>query len=142
MRGHAFQRDGHALLMFSEADGVEFRYFSQAPDKYFWFMGCANGTTQSWDGCSLRFIDLLIPDNRPGQTEKINLSGLPWHLIATDLKKITGMTFDDPSMKYIWQGPGRCIGIIFFFLIPSICAACENFLSVQTYIVHSQTTLK
>ena len=92
-------------LLFSDGGGFQFRYFSQAPDKYFWIFGCLNGTTQSWNTCPFKFFDLAIPDIRPGKAGEINLSGLPWHLIAQDLR-IIGIKFSDPDMTYIWQGPG------------------------------------
>ena len=82
------------------------RFYSQVPDRYFWTVGCADGTVQNFDACPLRFADLVIRDTRPGNTGEININEMPWHLVSKDLASFAGLTFDDPEMQYLWTGPG------------------------------------
>ena len=101
-------------FLFPEGAEIQYRWFSQAPDKYFWMFFCNNGTVKTFDSCIGGFVDLQIRDTRPGMTGEINLNGLPWHLIAEDIK-FTGIKFED--IKYIWRGPRNC----FIFLILGRC---------------------
>jgi hypothetical protein len=37
---------------------------------------------------------------------ELDLQGLPWHLIASDLKTHFNMDMSDDKVKFSWKGPG------------------------------------
>ena len=96
--------------MYLVSDIGESRFYSQSPNKYFWWVNCFDGPVQSFDSCGAGFAYLFVPDREkltppvPGMTGEINLYGLPWDRIAKDAEEITGQTIS--SFKYTWTGTG------------------------------------
>ncbi|XP_052223500.1 uncharacterized protein LOC127839258 [Dreissena polymorpha] len=78
-------------------------FYSQDPSKYIWMLLCRTpGPTPG--SCTFGFFDLAIKDTRTNLTGDLNLVGLPWDMIAADLRATRGLTFDNPVVQYVWTG--------------------------------------
>ncbi|XP_045185180.2 uncharacterized protein LOC123543156 [Mercenaria mercenaria] len=88
--------------MNSTMDGA---FYSQDIDKYFWYDTCYeyNNTNQ----CTTRYLDLIVRKTLYLDTDdgELDLQGLPWHLIAADLKNHFNLEFTDERLKFAWKGP-------------------------------------
>ncbi|XP_053387470.1 uncharacterized protein LOC128551103 [Mercenaria mercenaria] len=86
---------------------MDAKFFSQNLDQYFWYDSCYeyNDANQ----CTIRYLDLLVrkdryPDSDENDSE-LDLQGLPWHQIVSDLKNHFNMKISDVKMKFSWKGP-------------------------------------
>ncbi|XP_060574325.1 uncharacterized protein LOC132732007 [Ruditapes philippinarum] len=81
------------------------KFYSQDLKTYVWFYTCY--TSDEGNDCTAEYIDLLVSKNKfPDSSDsELDLQGLPWHLIATDLKTHFNMDMSDDKVKFSWKGP-------------------------------------
>ncbi|XP_060554849.1 uncharacterized protein LOC132715799 [Ruditapes philippinarum] len=84
---------------------MDAKFYSQDLDHYFWYDSCYE--YDSDNKCTTRYLDLLVSKTRYSDSDdsELDLQGLPWHLIASDLKYHFNMDMSDDKMKFSWKGP-------------------------------------
>ena len=96
------------FLLEDAINSIHYRFFSQAPVRYFWFLFCIAGSPETWNDCPSAALDLFIPGNQhiynATSTMELDLMGLPLAEIAEDCLRFTGIAMED--VKFIWKGPG------------------------------------